>query len=137
MARIRTSITFDGPFFAKDPRQTFRANVRAWMARVAELGESEGRSAFRAGEGRRRPISGGRGRVSDYVVGRVNSRSGKRWEVTAIVSVNTSRLSAEDAIAVMAAAAEIERRSHPMRKMRSRVRRARQAIQGDLLRGLQ
>lgn len=96
-----TTIQFDGAFFAKDVRKTFRQNARALMDRVAEVGETEVKRRIAAAP-RRSPgpsYSGG------YVRGRRKSLSGKPWSLTAVISADTTGLSRRDAIRVQAALA--------------------------------
>ena len=89
-SRIR-GIDLAGPFFERDPRRTFRQNIRAFMDRIAEQSEHEVR---------RRMATGGREgqHVAPHVVGRTSSLSGKRWSVTARVSVSTRGLDRAAAI---------------------------------------
>lgn len=121
-----------GPFFDHDPAKTFRRNVRDFMDEVAAIGEAEVKAQLRSGEGSRRPIRGVTpARVSGHVVGRTSSLSGKRWAVTAVVSPRPTG-SRKQAIAVMAAAAEIEKREHVFRRATARLRKAKT----NLLKGL-
>ena len=135
MARqtLSWSLEKSGPFFTKDPQKTFRKNVREFMDEVAALGEAEVKSAMRAGESGRREMRGIQpARVSGHVVGRTSSLKGKRWALTAVVSINNSGLTAEQGRTLMAAGAEIEKREHVFRRTTARLRRART----DLLKGL-
>jgi hypothetical protein len=130
MARRLKGVDMTGPFFRRDPVKTWRDNVKDFMDEVAALGEAEVKAQLRQGEGIRAPLSVG-GRVSNYVVGRTSSLSGKRWAVTAVVSPRPSG-SRREAIAVMAAASEIEAREHVFRTASARLKRAKT----NLLKGL-
>jgi len=139
--RSPTTIDTSGPFFTKDPRKTFRQNIRTMMARVAEEGEQDIQAQQHAGESGRAPISyssaGWSGdRVSDHVVGRVESLRGKPWQVTAVISVNNSGFSTSQGIALMAAHAEVERQTHAFRRTTGRLRRSRKVNAAELLKGL-
>lgn len=138
MTRIKTTIDLSGPFFSRDPRKTFRENVRVLMDAVAAEGERDVRSALQSGEGRRRPVSAGvlPARVSAHAIGRTSSISGKRWAVTAVVSVRNRGMSKRQGTALMAAAASLERRFHPFRRTTSRLRKSRAVNQAELSRGL-
>ena len=129
-----TSIDMTGPFFTHDPRKTFRQNVRTLMIAVAREGEDDVKTQLASGK--RDPISGGLGRTTDYVVGRAASVGHRPWEVTAVVSVNTSRLATEGAITVRAAASVVEAKTHAFRKTTGRIRRARSINRVELLKGI-
>lgn len=138
MARtpIATTIDLSGPFFKVDPVKTFRANVQTLMEAVAKEGEGDVKAQLRAGNGSRKPIAALGGHVSDHVVGRVRSLSGKRWQVTAVVSVNNSGLTAKGGISLMAAASEVERQTKAFRRTTARLRKARALNTAELLKGL-
>jgi hypothetical protein len=123
-------VDLSGPFFRSDPAKTFRKNIRDFMDEIAKTGEADVVAQMRAGQGGRAEIRGG-GRVADYVRGRTSSISGKRWAVTAVVSVRPTG-DRKRAIAIMAAASEIEAREHIFRRTTSRLRKAKT----NLLKGL-
>lgn len=130
---VRVKVDLDGPFFRRDPRKTFRKNVREFMDEVAGLGEETVKGALRAGESGRQPLRAiTPERVSGHVRGRTSSLTGKRWALTAVVSVDTSGRDRRQAIAIKAAAASIERRTGVFRKSTSAIRRAKT----NLLKGL-
>ena len=135
--RAVTTIQMDGPFFRKDPALTFRQNVRVMMDAVAAEGEKDVRAQYQAGEARRRPISRIGGRVSEHVTGRTSSLKGKRWAVTANVSVNNRGWTRAEGIALMAAASVVEGRVHGMRKTKNRIGRTRKTNMSELLRGIE
>lgn len=138
MARkaITTTIDLSGPFFRNDPGKTFRQNVRLLMERIAEEGEADVTAQLRAGESSRAPIRRLGDRVSDHVIGRTRSLTGKRWAVSAVVSVNNSGLSQAQGISLMAAAASVEQRTRACRRTTSRLRRARAVNRAELLKGI-
>ncbi len=132
MARKIPGMDLSGPFFTRDPAKTFRQNIRDFMDEVADVGADDVRAQLRAGEDRRAPIHGvSPSRVSAYVQGRTSSLRGKRWAVTAVVSVRPVG-SRRQAISIMAAASRVEAQTHAFRRTASRLRKART----DLLKGL-
>lgn len=135
MPAFKTSITRDGPFFRVDPRATFRANVRRLIAAVVAEGERDVQGQLRVGEAGRAPVRGV-GRVADHVVGRTKAITGREWEVSGVVSVNTAGMTRAHAVATRAAAARIEARNHAFRRTKGRLRRARAVNIDELLRGL-
>jgi hypothetical protein len=136
-AKPITTITYDGPFFRNDPAKTFRQNIRGMMDAVAAEGERDVVAQLRAGEASRRPVSNNVGRVSEHVRGRTRSLAGKRWAVTAVVSVNNRGWSRAQGIALMAAAAGLERRVGAFRKTKNRIGRARKVNMAELLKGIE
>jgi hypothetical protein len=136
MARTGSHIDVSGPFFQRDPRKTFRANVRVMMRRIEEEGEADVIQQQHVGEGSRAEISHGLGRVSQHVVGRVTSVTGRPWQVTAVVSVNNSGFSGAEGIALMAAASRVEAETHAFRRTTTRLRKARAINAAELLKGI-
>lgn len=134
--KIATSIDKTGPFFTHDPAKTFRQNARVMLEAVAAEGQEDVRVQLRAGESTRAPINLLRDRVADHAIGRVRSLSGKRWALTAVISVNNSGFSRREGISLMAAAASVERRFHPFRRTASRLRSARAVNQAELAKGM-
>ena len=131
-----TSIHYDGPFFTKDPRKTFRQNIRTMMRAIAEEAQQDIETQMRHNQGRRAPIAELGDHVSSHVVGRVKSLRGKPWQVTAVISVNNSGFSTSQGIALMAAHAEVERQTHAFRRTTGRLRRSRKVNAAELLKGL-
>lgn len=135
--KITTALDLSGPFFTKDPVKTFRQNIRVLMDEYATLGEADVKAQLRQGEATRRPMRGiTPDRVSEHVVGRTKNLRGKRWAVTATVSVNNSGLARAQGITLMAAAATLERRHHTFRRTSSRLRKARKLNTAELFKGL-
>jgi hypothetical protein len=134
MTDVRADVRLEGDFFRRDPGKTFRANVRDMLEGLADWMETEVRSQ----------ISGQAGSMPYYTgwswgntTGRVHSIGGKRWGTWARVSANTAGMGAGEAIRTKAAAASIERRWHPYRKVKSAVYRARPLITANLTEGLE
>lgn len=135
--KITTTIDTSGPFFAKDPAKTFRQNVRVLMDAVAAEGEADVRAQITAGNSGRKPIAElGQDHVSAHVIGRTSNLRGRRWAVTAVVSVNNSGFSPKEGISLMAAASSVESQTHAFRRTTGRIRRARALNQAELLKGL-
>jgi hypothetical protein len=137
MAVFKSEISLKGPFFTKDPKKTFRQNVRVMMDALAREGEADARARMRVGENRREPIRALGDRVSDHVKGRTSSLSAKRWQVTATVSVSNREFSGAQGISLMAAASRVEAQTHAMRRTTARLRSSRAVNQAELLKGLQ
>lgn len=139
MARSKpiTTISFDGPFFRYDPVKTFRQNVREMMDAVAAEGEKDVVAQLRAGEARRRPVTLNVGRVADHVRGRTRNLAGKRWAVTAVVSVNNRGWTPAQGMALMAAASRVEGQTHAFRKTKNRIGRSRKTNMAELLKGIE
>jgi len=146
MARPTLTVELSGPFFERQPSRTFRQNVRAYMARVAEIAAAEVQARLAAG--------GREGAATrPHVVGRTRSLSGRQWACTARVSVSTVGLSRPSAIRRMAIAAGrhtpvsrtgrnlgttrgAEGRTHAFRDSKKAIQDAAQANVGLLLEGL-
>jgi hypothetical protein len=140
MARTTFATTIDmtGPFFRTDPARTFRQNVRVMMDAIASEAAADVIAQQQQTEGGRAPIRGVQpARVSAHVVGRTSSLAGRRWAVTAKVSVLPRGLSRKQAIALAAAASRVEGETHAFRRTTSRMRRAKAINQAELLKGLQ
>jgi hypothetical protein len=135
---MTTTIDKSGPFFTKDPARTFRSNIRTMMDAVAREGQSDVRAQLQVGEGGRQPISHGvqPGRVSAHVVGRTSNLVGKRWAVTAVVSVQNRGFTGAQGKALMAAASRVEAQTHAFRKTKGRIRSTRAMNTDELLKGI-
>lgn len=93
------AIELEGPFFERDPRRTFRANARRLMERAAQVGEAEVKRRI-AGSPRR---TAGPSFSARFIRGRIKSLSGKPWQVTMVVSADTTPLDGPGARRVQAA----------------------------------
>lgn len=136
--RVSSQIDISGPFFTYDPKKRFRQNIRALASQVADVGAEDVRQQFRAGEPGRALVSSGvqPARVSGHVVGRTQNWSGRRWAVTAAISVTAHGLPARQAVALMAAASNLEGRLHAVRKTATRIRRSKRVNTAELLKGI-
>jgi hypothetical protein len=134
---VVTTIKMGGPFFRKDPAKTFRQNVRVMMDAIAAEGEKDVKAQLEAGNARRLPIARlGDAHVSDHVVGRTKSLTGRRWAVTALVSANRPGLSRAQSISLRAAASSLETRGHAFRKTKNRIGRTRKTNMSELLKDI-
>jgi len=135
---VKLSVELSGPFFQRDPARTMGENIQAMLEGLAEEGEGLVRTVLTAGESSRAPIARiPSDRVSEHVVGRVHSLSGKHWTSTAIISVNNSGFSRSQGISLMAAAAGLEARLHAFRRTATALRRARSVLTANLTKGIE
>ncbi len=134
---IATSIDLGGPFFRNDPGKTFRQNVQALMEDIATEGEADVKAQLRQGESSRAPLRYVQpDRVAAHVVGRTQSLRGRQWQLNAVISVNNTGLTARQGISLMAAASELERRSHVFRRTSTRLRKVNKLNAAELLKGI-
>lgn len=137
-------VAYSGPFFAGDPAQTFRRNARTLMDSIASSGQSVARELATGAEG---------SAVRDRIVGRTHSLTGKRWQVTAVVSLNLAGLDRRQAARLMAITAGrqrgvtatgrrvgttvgLEARTHAFRRATDRVSTLRADAAAVLLEGI-
>jgi hypothetical protein len=146
-------VKFSGQFFEKDVTKTIRANLHDMLVEIAAGAERDIAVQLQRGEAGRAPLSLGRpggrkqarargrgqkpllgnARVSQFVRGRVQSLSGKPWQLHAVVSPNTTGMNRKHAISLMAAASHLEGEVHAWRRTARAIKRARK----DLAAGLQ
>lgn len=124
-------VALEGPFFERDPAKTVRQNIRGLMEAIASEAEDDIRRQISS---RRMPHS--TGHSAAHVRGRTKSLSGKQWEVTAVVSMDTRGMDRREAVRTQAAMASIERRWRPFAKTRTNIRRSRAVISANLTKGL-
>lgn len=134
MTRPSFKIEFRGGFFERDPRKTFRQNVMDMMDGVAREGEDTVRKAIQARAG---SMPRSKGWTAAHVKGRTRSLSGRKWQVTAVISANTAGMSRRDAMRTKAAAASVERRFHPFRRAAAAMRRSRAVMSANLTKGIE
>ena len=133
--RVTTKVELSGNFFTKDPAKTVRGNIRDMLAALAEEMEEQVQDQIEARAGQMpRSVGWSRAHVKGYVT---SPKTGKRWQLWAAVGSVTTGMDASTAIRTKAAAATIERRWHPYRKVKSGVFRARALISADLSKGLE
>lgn len=142
MLDAKLTVHLDGPFFTRNPAKTVRGNIRDMLEALAREGEADVRDhsptgptgAFRAG-----------------IQGRVESVTGKRWYLHAVISqthvypwgqhVGTTIRSGRKQVANRGEAqyrgGKLERKLHMFRNTASRLRSMRSVIGADLARGLE
>ncbi len=129
---VTTKVILDGNFFKRDPGKTFRGNVRDMLDKLAEWMEAEVKSEIAGHAGSMPGYSGWSYQHTKGITG-----WDKRWGTWAAVQAYTKDLDKKDAIRTKAAAASIEKRFHPYRRVRSGVYRSRPIIQASLAKGLE
>lgn len=135
MTKVTTKVTLDGAFFTRDPRKTVRGNIRDMLDSLADWMEETVQSDI-AGHAGQMPFYTGRTR--DSIDGYTTSKkTGKRWGLHAAVGAVTFGMDRKNAIRTKAAAATIERRWHPFRRVKSGIYRARPLINANLTKGLE
>lgn len=134
MTLLTAEIRLEGNFFKYDPGETLRQNVRDMNDALAVWAEDQVRNDITSHAGAMPEYSGW---SWAHTVGRTHSQSGKRWGTWLRVSANTTGMNAHDAIRTKAAAATIERRWHPYRRVKRAMYRARPLISANLTKGLE
>lgn len=135
MTNVTTRIELEGNFFHRDPSKTLRANVRDMLDKLAAWMEVEVAVDMQSHQGEMPYWTGW---SDSHVEGYTTSpNTGKRWGTWAAVGSVTSGMNRADAIRTKAAAASIERRWHPYRRVKSAIYRARPIIAADLTKGLE
>lgn len=132
--RLELRAVLSGPFFENQPSKTFRQNVRAMLDALAEEAEKDIRSQI---SGKAGSMPAYTGATYDRVIGRTSSLTGRRWALSAVVSVNTDGMDRVRAIRHKASGASIERRWHPFRRTATAMRASRAVISANLTAGLE
>lgn len=132
--RVDLTVALSGPFFDRDPKATFRQNVRAMLAALAEEAAKDVRSQIAANEPQM-PHATGHSR--NQVVGRTKSLSGKQWALTAVISESTAGMGKREAIRTKAAGASIERRFHSFARTARAVRSSKAVLSANLTKGIE
>jgi hypothetical protein len=132
--RREFQVKLEGPFFERDVRRTVRANIRDLMDKLAAEAEADVKAQMDARAGQ---MPHWTGHTRSRVVGRTQSLRGRRWEVSAVVSVNTDGMSRSDAIRTKAAGAQMEARFRMFRRTAAAMRRARAILSANLTKGLE
>ena len=135
MTNVTTKVELSGNFFTHDPGKTLYANIGLMLDGLASEMEAEVQAdiASHAGE-----MPAYTGWSTSHAVGyRTSPKTGKHWALWAAVGSVTAGMDRKDAIRTKAAAASIERRWHPYRRVKSAVYRSRSVISADLARGLE
>ncbi len=131
--RNALSVSLEGPFFKRDPRKTVRGNIRTMMGALADETESYVRDQIQSHRGAMPHYTG---HTARQVRGRNESLSGRDWDVSMVVSVDSSGMSAREATRTMAAASTIEERWHPFRRAAGAIRRSRAVLSANITKGL-
>lgn len=130
-----TKVTLDGDFFRNDPKKTIRRNIRDMLEDLGEWMEDTTRADIASHAGSMPFYSGW---SWAHTEGYTRSpKTGKRWELHAAVAAVSTGMNRDDAIRTKAAAASIERRWHPYRRVKSAIYRARPLISANLTEGLE
>ncbi len=138
MARqASASVDISGPFFKVDVEKTLLQNIQKMMQGLADEGATAARANLEAGSGRRALVRMTQDRVADHVIGRVGSRTGKRWWAAAVVQVDNYGMDAATSRSLMAAASVLESRGHPIRKVATKIRQSRAVLQANLTAGME
>ncbi len=134
-----TTIDLSGPFFEKDPRKTFRQNVRTMLDAMAAEGEADVRAQLGVIGSATLP-----GLVRGYTT---SIRTGRHWVLSGAVGHVTSRLdktAATRANAILygrrkgnhGVTVGVEGRAHPYRKTKNRLNRSRAVNVAELTKGM-
>lgn len=134
---VTPTVDFSGPFFTKDPEKTIIDNVQKMMQGVATEGAGAARTGLAANQQSRALIRELGDRVSDHVIGRVESRHGKEWHTAAVVQVYNEGLGAEESRSLMAAASFVERQTRAIRDVTRQLRAARAVLAANLTEGIE
>lgn len=131
---VQSKVELIGPFFTHDPGKTLYANIGVMLAGLSDEMESTVRGDITSHAG---DMPRWTSHTADHVSGYTTSPvTGKHWALWAAVGVPTTGMDRKQAIRTKAAAAGIERRWHPFRRVKSAVYRARALISADLAKGL-
>lgn len=134
---MRTSVTYSGPLFQRDPQKTILQNTHKLMEQIADEGAEAARIGLRSGEASRDLIRELGDRVSDHVIGRVRSRAGKEWTAAAVVQVYNEGMSATESRSLMAAASIVEGRTHAIKTVYRQLQSSRAALRANLTQGIE
>lgn len=135
MTNVTTKVELSGNFFTHDPGKTLYGNIRDMLDALAAEMEGAVQQDIAAREG---SMPYWTGWSKDHVVGYTTSaKTGKRWATWAAVGSVTAGMSKAKAIRTKAAAASIEQRFHPYRRVKSGVYRARALLTANLAKNLE
>lgn len=129
---VTSRIELEGNFFTHVPGDTLYANIGHMLDELADEMETAVRADI-AGHAGSMPFYTGWSWA--HTEGRRSGR--KHWATWAAVQAYTGGMDAKDAIRTKAAAASIERRWHPYRRVRSAVYRSRAVLSANLARNLE
>lgn len=130
----QTRIELEGPFFTHVPGDTLYKNIGHMLDALSEEMESAVRGEISAHAGSMPRYTGW---SWAHTLGYTTSpKTGKHWATWAAVGAVTAGMDATDARRTKAAAASIEARWHPYRRVKSAVYRMRALLSADLTKGL-
>jgi hypothetical protein len=133
---VTAKVYLDGGFFTRDPGKTLRANVRDMLDGLAAEMEKEVKGIIGGAAG---AMPGYTGWSYQHTKGYTTSGiTGHRWQTWAAVTADTSwTKDKKPAQRTKAAAASIEKRFHPYRRVKSAVYRLRPVLSANLTRNLE
>jgi len=135
--KITSQMTISGPIFQKNADQTFLQNVRRMLDEMSQEAAEDIKQQMAVGASSRAELSIG-GRVADRVVGRVTRlEGGVQWRYHMVASPSRNGLDKNEAIALYAGSAEVERQVHAFRHTRSAIRVLKPVIRANLMEGLE
>lgn len=129
---VTTKVELSGDFFTKDPERTIRENIGDMLEALSVEMESQVKREI-ASHNMPRSVGWSYAHTVGYVV---SPKTGRHWRYWAAVGALTTGMDKKDAKRTKAAAASIERRWHPYRRVKSGVYRARAVVSADLSKGL-
>lgn len=133
--KVTTKIELSGNFFTHDPGKTLYANIGTMLDALAPEMERAVRDDISAHAGSMPNYSGWSwAHTEGYTI---SPKTGKVWALWAAVAAVTAGMDAKDARRTKAAAASIERRWRPYRRVKSAVYRSRALISADLAKNLE
>ena len=130
MARIVTTISTKGPFFAHDPALTFRANADRLMAAVAAEGEADVRAQVESG------VASPSRHFAPGVVGRTHRLDGAPFKQPGAVVSQTYVYPWRSGAPRQYRGGKLEARLHAFRRTKARVGRVKRLNQAELLKGI-
>jgi len=140
MARkpMYTTISRDGPFFARNPGKTFRANARSMMRAIAIEGQVDIIQQLLSGDSGRAPIRQLGDHVSAHVAAGVPYTPGKSQtgQIKVNVYVPNFGYSKREGQSLMAAYSRVERQTKAFSRTTRRLRSAKKLNVAELLRGI-
>lgn len=135
MVATSSKIELSGNFFTHDPGKTLYRNIGDMLDALALEMQTEVRTDIASHQ---TEMPGWTGWSRDHAFGyTVSPYTGKAWALWTAVGSVTASMNRTDAIRTKAAAASIERRFHPYRRVKSAVYRARALITADLAKNLE
>lgn len=129
---VKVTVDLSGPLFTRDPGLTVKGNIRRMMDGIAQEGQTAVRAQIAS-----LPLPYSTGWTVDHAIGRTTSYAGKHWWLHAVISANTDGMDQRLAIRTKAAAASVERRFHPFRRVGSALKRSRAVLVANLTEGLE